>query len=64
MAIDGFLLRHSDVVLNLALRLSHQTKGCAWVLMLPWHKQPLAQFKGLFMEKVCVCLDVFTHARN
>ena len=28
MAIDGFLLRYSDVVLNMALGLSHQTKGC------------------------------------
>ena len=54
MATDGFLLRHSDVVLNMVSVLGHQTKGCTWILMLLWHKQPLAHFKGLFTNKVYV----------
>lgn len=60
MAIDGFLLRHSDVVMNMVLEPSHQTKGCTWILMLPWHKQPLAHLKGLSMEKVCVFVCIYT----
>lgn len=52
MATDSFLLRDSDVVLNMALVLSHQTKGCTGILVLPWHKQPLAHFKHLLMKKL------------
>lgn len=61
MAIDGFLLRHLDVVFNMVSVLGHQTKGCTWILILP--QQPLAHFKGLFTKK-SVYLYAFTHARN
>lgn len=60
MARDVFLPRHSDVAMNMVLGPSHQTKGCAWTLMLPWHKQPLAHLRGLFMDKVCVSVCIYT----
>lgn len=61
MAIDGCLLRHSDVVLNMVSVLGHGTKGCTWVLMLPWHRQLLAH---LFTNKVSVCVCTYLHMQK
>lgn len=52
-----------------ALRCCHeygpeaQPKGCAWILMLPWHKQPLAHLKGLFMENECI-VCMYSHMQE
>lgn len=64
MAIDGFLLRHLDVVFNMISGLGYQTNGCTLDTDVPAAQAALGTFQGLVHKKKCASAYVFTHERN